>query len=136
MNRRVIVGDCCKYAARTGIDCAGPTSWYAANGVVWINRRSADHPSAIVPDAYPACAIAQFRSRNDEMPRYFVSGLYRTGGMLEQHSSGIEDDIAIEEEIEEETRHTLVTKKYWTRAVSKTSPSNTNCNGGSRPPFA
>jgi hypothetical protein len=69
------------------------------------DRRSVDFISALVPDAYAAAAIAQFDPRNEKMPRQFVSGGSRVGATLEQHSSRVQNNVAIEEEIEEEARH-------------------------------
>jgi len=70
-----------------------------------IDRGSIDFPAAVVPDPYPARAIAQLRSLDAQVPRQFVGSRRRGGGKLEQHSAGVEDDVAVVEEIKEETRH-------------------------------
>jgi hypothetical protein len=86
-----------------------PTSCRAATGRIRIDRRPVDLGSALVPDAYPAAAIAQFGSRHAKLQRQFVSGRRGAGAALEQHSSGVQNDIEVENEIEEEASHALFT---------------------------
>ena len=57
--------------------------------------------SALVPDAGAATAAVQSASH----ARQFVRRRNRAAGALEQQSPGVGNDIAIPQEIEEETRH-------------------------------
>jgi len=41
------------------------------------------------------------------MSRHFISGRHRARGAFEQHSSGVQNHIPVEQEIEEKTRHSL-----------------------------
>src|SRR5436309_12115090 len=80
-----------------------------------IDRRAVELGSALVPDAYPAPALAQLGSRSQKIAREFVGGLARAGGVLERHSAGIEHDVAIVEQIEIKQRHGLGTPSERTR---------------------
>jgi hypothetical protein len=69
------------------------------------DRRSVDFLSALIPHAYPAAATAHVGSRRHQMLRHRVGYRGCPGWNLEQHSAGVQNDISVEEQIEEETRH-------------------------------
>jgi hypothetical protein len=73
------------------------------------DRRSADFLPAVVSDADPAAALAQVEPPHQQTLRDLVCSRGRTGCGLENHSAGVEDDISIEEQVEEETWHTQST---------------------------
>src|SRR5437660_10009461 len=98
--------------------------WRAVFGCVRIDRGSADFISALIPDPYPAAAVAQFGPRSHKMPCHFVSGRRGAGGVFEQHSSGVQNHIVIEEEVEEKAGHSLghhdraAAMPHWERSVA------------------
>jgi hypothetical protein len=69
------------------------------------DRHAIDFVSLDVPDADPAAAIAQFGTHHGQMTRHLAGGELRAGPALEQHPTGIENDIAVVEKVEKETRH-------------------------------
>lgn len=70
-----------------------------------INRGAVKFGSAVIPDAYPTAAAAQFGSGDQKIPRQFVGGRGGAGGVFERHSTGVEDNVAVVEQIEKVTRH-------------------------------
>src|SRR5215475_3215587 len=69
------------------------------------DRHAMDFVSPDVPDANPAAAIAQFGTNHGQMTRHLLGGELRAGPALEQHPTGIENDVTVVEKIEKEARH-------------------------------
>jgi hypothetical protein len=129
MNRRAIVRGCCKSAATDvrpsrrvqvagiyrSVDARQRRAAFMATSDRGIaaffgsDRRAVDDPSALVSDADPAVAMAEFGAGHQKLPRQFVGRRDRPDGRLEQHSSRVQNNIMIEEQVEEETRHIMGT---------------------------
>jgi hypothetical protein len=63
-----------------------------------------DFLPALVPGADPAAA-AQIGARNEELSRHLIGRGGGALGVLEQHSSGVENDLLSEDQIKEKAGH-------------------------------
>jgi hypothetical protein len=70
-----------------------------------VDRRSANFRSAFISDPNATAAIEQFGPAEGQVARQIVSSRSRGVGALEQHAAGIEQNLALEQEVKKETRH-------------------------------
>src|SRR4051812_4175641 len=88
---------------------AGRLSGRNGRGRFRVDRGAIELGAALVPHAYPASALAQLGSGRQEIARQLVRGFRRTGGILERQSAGVENNVAVVEQIKIEQRHSLGT---------------------------